>query len=144
MTVENAHVKNTETGSLLFSVDDKTILSRGGDDTVKCRSSLSSYDWSLTSFAVWDLRSIRKPLAVRSNVTTLYPTTNAVFSPDEKFVVTGCGASEKGGRGRLLFLRRENLDIEREIEMDANPVRVVWHPKINQVCIVICLTDYQV
>lgn len=36
MTVENAHVKGTETGSIVFSVDKQTVLTRGGDDTVKC------------------------------------------------------------------------------------------------------------
>ena len=38
MTIENAHVKGTETGSLVFSVDKQTVLTRGGDDTVKCES----------------------------------------------------------------------------------------------------------
>ena len=36
MTIENAHTKGTETGSLVFSVDKQTVLTRGGDDTVKC------------------------------------------------------------------------------------------------------------
>ena len=35
MTIEGAHVKGSETGSLVFSVDGHTILTRGGDDTVK-------------------------------------------------------------------------------------------------------------
>lgn len=35
MTIEGAHVKNSETGSLVFSVDGRTVLTRGGDDTVK-------------------------------------------------------------------------------------------------------------
>ena len=35
MTIENAHTKGTETGSLLFCVDKQTVLTRGGDDTVK-------------------------------------------------------------------------------------------------------------
>jgi hypothetical protein len=42
MTIENAHVKGTETGSVVFSVDRQTVLTRGGDDTVKC-ASLSYY-----------------------------------------------------------------------------------------------------
>ena len=39
MSVEGAHNKGTETGSAVFSVDGRTILTRGGDDTVKCASS---------------------------------------------------------------------------------------------------------
>ena len=35
MTVEAAHIKDTETGSIVFSVDGRTVLTRGGDDTVK-------------------------------------------------------------------------------------------------------------
>ena len=34
-TIEGAHAKGSETGSITFSVDDRTILTRGGDDTVK-------------------------------------------------------------------------------------------------------------
>lgn len=83
--------------------------------------------------SVWDLRAFKKPLATRSNVLTLYPTTNAIFSPDNKYVVTGAGATTKGGKGRLLFLRKEDLEVEKEIEMEATPVVVHWHPKINQV-----------
>lgn len=35
MTVEGAHAKGVETGSMVFSVDGRTVLTRGGDDTVK-------------------------------------------------------------------------------------------------------------
>lgn len=41
MTIENAHVKGTETGSLVFSIDGRTVLTRGGDDTVKRTLSLT-------------------------------------------------------------------------------------------------------
>ena len=40
MTIENAHMKGTETGSLVFSVDKRTVLTRGGDDTVKRECSM--------------------------------------------------------------------------------------------------------
>ena len=35
MTIEGAHAKGVETGSIVFSVDGRTVLTRGGDDTVK-------------------------------------------------------------------------------------------------------------
>ena len=35
MTVEGAHGKGADTGSMVFSVDGRTVLTRGGDDTVK-------------------------------------------------------------------------------------------------------------
>lgn len=42
-TIEGAHGKGTETGSLTFSVDGTTLLTRGGDDTVKRAPSASSF-----------------------------------------------------------------------------------------------------
>lgn len=117
MTIEGAHGKGTETGSIVFSVDGRTVLTRGGDDTVK----------------LWDLRVFKKPLSVRSDLTTLYPQTNAVFSPDEKFIMTGAGPSGKGGKGKLVFMDRQNLEVVRSLDMDSTPVRVIWHSKINQI-----------
>ncbi|TFK57426.1 transcription factor [Heliocybe sulcata] len=117
MSIEGAHTKTTETGSLVFSVDGRTVLTRGGDDTVK----------------LWDIRSFKKPVSTRSGLTTLYPTTNAAFSPDEKYIVTGAGATIKGGHGRLMFLHRDDLEIAREMEMETTPVKVMWHTKINQI-----------
>lgn len=35
MSKEEAHAKGTETGSVVLSMDGRTLLSRGGDDTVK-------------------------------------------------------------------------------------------------------------
>lgn len=117
MTIEGAHTKGTDVGSLVFSVDGRTVLTRGGDDTVK----------------LWDLRAFKRPLASHLGATTLYPGTNAVFSPDEKHILTGTGASAKGGRGKLTLLGRESLSVVREIDMDTTPVKVVWHSKINQI-----------
>lgn len=34
-TCEAAHAKGTETSGLAFSIDGRTLVSRGGDDTVK-------------------------------------------------------------------------------------------------------------
>ncbi len=45
MTTQDAHVKGTETGSLSFSVDGNTILTRGGDHTVKRTFRIKSSAW---------------------------------------------------------------------------------------------------
>ncbi|KAF7339671.1 hypothetical protein MSAN_02182100 [Mycena sanguinolenta] len=116
-SIEGAHVKGTETGSLVFSVDGRTVLTRGGDDTVK----------------LWDVRAFKKPLATRADLATLYPNTNAVFSPDDKYIITGAGASAKGGSGKLLFLDKNGLEVVKTLEVDATPVKVFWHSKINQI-----------
>jgi hypothetical protein len=63
----------------------------------------------------------------------LYPSTNAIFSPDNKYVVTGAGSSEGRRNGALLFLSRQDLEVEKQLDVGATPVVVQWHPKINQV-----------
>ncbi|KAJ7042485.1 transcription factor [Mycena alexandri] len=117
LSIEGAHVKGTETGSLVFSVDGRTVLTRGGDDTVK----------------LWDVRAFKKPLATRGDMATLYPNTNAAFSPDEKYIITGAGATAKGSKGKLMFLDKNGLDVVKTLEVDATPVKVFWHSKINQI-----------
>jgi hypothetical protein len=82
---------------------------------------------------VWDVRAFKKPLLERDELTTLYPQTNAIFSPDEKYVLTGTAASVRGQRGRLVFLKRDTLEVVRELGMESSVVKVAWHSKINQV-----------
>jgi hypothetical protein len=133
MTMQNAHIKGTETGSLTFSVDGNTILTRGGDHTVKRMFHVRYSVPLLITSLVWDIRSFKRPAAERADALALYPTTNAIFSPDNKHVVTGAGGSENGGHGSLLFLSRQNLDVVKQLDVGATPVVVQWHPKINQV-----------
>lgn len=87
----------------------------------------------MVMFVVWDLRAFKKPLAAHTGLATLYPTTNAIFSPDDKFIVTGAGATSKGGKGSLMFLKKDGLEVAKELVVDTTPVKVLWHSKINQV-----------
>lgn len=125
LSIEGAHVKGTETGSIAFALDGHTVLTRGGDDTVK----------------LWDTRSFKKPVATTVDVPTLYPGTSAIFSPDEKYIVTGAAAIPGREPGRLLFIRRDGVEGEGGLKPvrsvllgdKVSAVKVVWHSKINQV-----------
>ncbi|KAL1691914.1 WD40-repeat-containing domain protein [Schizophyllum commune] len=128
LSVEGAHAKGVEICSMVFSVDGRTVLTRGMDDTVK----------------LWDTRDFKKPIATRSGVTTLYPQTNAIFSPDDKYVVTGAASTTKGGKGQLLFLKKANLEVVKTLEVNSTPVKVVWHSKINQILVGLSSGEIQV
>jgi WD40 repeat protein len=122
--VENAHVKNTETSSLHYAPDNKTLVSRGGDDTVKRKRyfSLSTTKKNLNQrliyiiLIVWDVRALKTPLAVRDGMTTLNPETNVTFSPDNQYILTGVSANPSEGLGgRVVLLDKLNLEIFRTI-----------------------------
>jgi WD repeat-containing protein 70 len=84
-------------------------------------------------YLVWDLRNFRKPIVTSEGITTLYPGTNAIFSPDERYILTGTSMTEKGRKGQLLFLKREDLEKVASVELDSAVVKVLWHSRINQV-----------
>lgn len=116
-TLEGAHVKNTETSGITFSMDNHTFATRGGDDTVK----------------LWDMRAFKKPLAERSDLPNLNAETNVIFSLDERTLLTGCAAKRGAEMGRVHVLSRQDLSTERAIGISqSSVVKVAWQPKINQ------------
>jgi WD40 repeat protein len=56
-----------------MSHDNQTLVSRGGDDTMK----------------VWDIRSFKRPVNVATGLQNFFSITDCTFSPDEKIIVTG-------------------------------------------------------
>lgn len=124
---ETAHMMGSETSSLIFSKDGNTMVTRGGDDTVK----------------VWDLRKINQPLVTFDNVPNKYQETDIVFSPDEDVICTGTSLSKDNEIGKLAFFDKKTLTPIREISVTDNSViSLVWHPKLNQ--IVAGCTDHKV
>ncbi|CAO3620367.1 unnamed protein product [Mucor hiemalis] len=116
--VPDAHQKGTETSCLLFSRDDKTLVTRGGDDTVK----------------LWDLRNIKKPVKTAYNLDIVNPEANIIFSPDEKLILTGTSCPKGKGFGQLVMLDRETLEVKESLNVSqSSVVKVLWHPRINQI-----------
>lgn len=71
-------------------------------------------------------------MAVAENLSSLNPETNVIFSPDQRFVLTGTAGPRAGNvpgkevdvrgkpGGRVIVMKRENLEIVRE--MSESPV----------------------
>ncbi|KAF9905261.1 hypothetical protein EC991_001860 [Linnemannia zychae] len=117
-TIENAHVKGTETSSIIFSRDSQRMVTRGGDDTVK----------------LWDTRNFKHPLSVAEDVASLNSEANVIFSPDERLILTGTGVKKNEGYGKIIMMNSENLEVVRTVSVSqSSVVRVLWHDKLNQI-----------
>ncbi|RKP06240.1 WD40-repeat-containing domain protein [Thamnocephalis sphaerospora] len=118
-TIEGAHTPGTETSCLLFSGDKQTFVSRGGDGTVK----------------LWDMRSLKAPLAEASGLQSTGPESNVCFSPDEQLILTGKSMDGKQ-KGRVAVLDRRTLKTVHELAVsDAGVTKVLWHKRINQIIV---------
>lgn len=79
---------------------------------------------------------MRKPLAVAEDLENRYPETNLIFSPDEKSILTGVSPARAGEKGSVVFLNGDDLKEERRVAIgEGAVVRVLWHSRINQVCL---------
>lgn len=116
--IKNAHLKGSEiTGIDYCYTNAAKIVSRSEDESCK----------------VWDLRQLKQSLASRNGLTTLHPSTDCCFSPDDKFVLTGTSHS-KNEPGQLHFLDADDLSTRQSLDVEgASVLRVLWHPKINHI-----------
>ncbi|CDS07878.1 hypothetical protein LRAMOSA01827 [Lichtheimia ramosa] len=118
ISIPEAHMKQTETSSLVFSRDNHTLVSRGGDDSVK----------------LWDIRNAKKPVNTAYNLETVNPEANVIFSPDERMILAGTSVPKGEGYGKLVMLDRETLEVQRSMGITkSSVVKVLWHPRINQI-----------
>ncbi|XP_065179719.1 WD repeat-containing protein 70-like [Sycon ciliatum] len=118
---ENAHSSGF-VSSLLMKCDGHSLLSRGGDDSVR----------------LWDIRALRQqPVAERTGLTTLQPMMNMAFSPSEKALAVPLAAPDRKSLGCVSFLDSTTLEEKSRIDMpgSSNPVCCLWHPKLNQVVV---------
>ncbi|CAG8571241.1 21880_t:CDS:10, partial [Racocetra persica] len=116
--IEKAHQQHSETSSIVFSRDNLSIVTRGGDDCVK----------------VWDVRNFKNAVAQAKGLTTFNAETNVIFSPDERLIITGTATKKGEGYGKLVMMDRNSLEIVRTMSItQSSVIRVLWHSRINQI-----------
>lgn len=63
-----------------------------------------------------------------------YDTTNAIFSPDDRVIVTGTSVRKGEKTGNLLFYDTSTFNLIRKIDtLTSHVIRVIWHTKLNQI-----------
>ncbi|XP_014479973.1 PREDICTED: gastrulation defective protein 1 homolog [Dinoponera quadriceps] len=113
-----AHAQHSEISSLSFSYVKQMLASRACDDTLK----------------LWDLRTFKSPVFVAKDLFSRYNTTDCMFSPNDRMVVTGESLNKGARNGRILFYNSATFDLVSQIPVTGSHViKTLWHPKLNQV-----------
>jgi WD repeat-containing protein 70 len=134
--IEDAHTKGTWIGGVDISADGNSVVTRGGDNLIKCMYIFYSYLFSLggapvlINCLVWDTRKFNK--AVRSvshpSTSAQYPTSNIRFSPNSEYIITG---SETGHLH--IFSPVLTPVITTPVTLGSPLITVLWHDKLNQI-----------
>jgi len=117
-----AHTPDSWTSCITFSQSGQLLLSRAGDDTMK----------------VWDIRKFEKPLQVFSDLPSYFQTTQCVFSPGEKYILTGTSCKKDEGKaGMLCFWDCQTFQPVRQIGLvpDGGVTAIKWNEHLNQLIV---------
>ncbi|KAJ2938882.1 hypothetical protein O0L34_g17693 [Tuta absoluta] len=115
--VRDAHQRQTEICCVSFSHLAHSLATRANDDTMK----------------LWDLRLLRKPLHVFTDLFSRYEQTDCAFSPDDSMVFTGVSLNRGEDVGKLIFHETSTFQQVTSISVTrSHVVKAVWHPKLNQ------------
>lgn len=118
--VRDAHQKNNEISSIIFSYISNYLGSRSNDGTMK----------------LWDVRSLKKSLHAFDNLYSRYEQTDCGFSPDDSIIFTGVSLDRGEKNGKLKFFNTKTFEKISEINVtDSHVIKAVWHSKLNQLFI---------
>lgn len=113
--IREAHIKNTWTGGIDISQDGRTVVTRGGDNTIK----------------LWDTRKFKLPISAVDHQSTSdqYPNSEIRFSPDSSSILTG------SHNGSLHILNPATLkpELVTPITPGSPLITLLWHGKLNQI-----------
>ena len=113
--IRDAHKADTWTSGLDISADGRTVVTRGGDNTIK----------------LWDTRKFKKPVSTVEHQSTsdVYPTSNIKFAPNSSSIITG----SVDGNLHILNPATLKAEIVTPITPGSTLITVYWHEKLNQI-----------
>ena len=113
--IREAHKRDTWTGGIDISADGRTVVTRGGDDTIK----------------LWDTRKFKQAISVVEHPSTSdqYPNSDIRFAPNSTSIITG------SSNGHLHVLNPATLkpELVTPVTDGSALVSVLWHQKLNQI-----------
>ncbi|KAI4471487.1 gastrulation defective protein 1-related [Holotrichia oblita] len=114
--LRKAH-RPAEVSGISFSHVGSQLLTRSCDDTLK----------------LWDLRNFKNAVNQVGDLYSRYDTTDCIFSPNDKIVITATSAKKDDDYGNLLFYDTTTFELMRKLNIDSHVIKVLWHPKLNQI-----------
>ncbi|SLM39874.1 WD40/YVTN repeat-like-containing domain [Lasallia pustulata] len=113
--IRDAHKKNTWTGGIDISADGRTVVTRGGDDTIK----------------LWDTRKFKQPISVVEHPSTSgqYTTSNICYSPNASSILAG----SQSGHLHILNPATLKAELVTPVTPGSPLITVLWHEKLNQI-----------
>ena len=113
--VRDAHASGTWTSGIDVSRDGRTIVTKGGDDTIK----------------LWDTRKFKQPISTAGHPSSssMFPSSNITFSPDSSAILTGSPS------GDLHILNPATLrpEVVTPVTPSSTLITVRWHKGLDQI-----------
>ncbi|KAB0792312.1 hypothetical protein PPYR_14271 [Photinus pyralis] len=108
----------TDVTAVNYSHIGQHLVSRSCDETLK----------------LWDIRKLKENVKVASGLYARYDTTDAIFSPNDKLVVTATSVANDKEFGQLLFYDSTSFDLVRSLNVaGTHVIKILWHTKLNQI-----------
>jgi len=79
------------------------------------------------------LRNLKQPVNVKDDLPNFFAQTDCLFSPDERFIVTGTSIKKDTGSGLLVFYDKTTFAKVKQLGISKGSViRILWHRELNQ------------
>jgi WD40 repeat protein len=112
----NAHVPGSCVTSCVFSMRGDQIISRAMDDTLK----------------QWDLRKFTEPIGAATGLTCFHEEANAIYSPNERYILTGTGVLRNEGTASIKVYDTKTMELVDDIQTPTSCIKLIWQPQLNQ------------